>query len=181
MKNIWILLAILLAYSGCSTVKVDVDYDTAYSFKGKGKYSIVHNNQRGEDTLTNDRIIEALKSTLNAKSYVNVPKDEADLIFVFHVNVADKTDIRTDYQMVGYGGFGYRRSFGGGMIATPSTYKYTEGKLVVDVLNPKTHKILWRGIVSDELSRNAQTPEQKSAYINSIITKLIANFPRKAK
>ena len=181
MKRILMFVAMLLALSGCSTMQVDVDYDTAYNFDGKTKYSVAHSNKTGEDSLTNDRIIEALKKTLNAKAYTNVSKEEADLIFVFHVNVEDKTDIYTDYQMVGYGGFGYGRGFGGGMIATPSTYKYTEGKLVMDALNPKTRKIVWRGIISDELDSNAKTPEEKIIYINAVIEKLMENFPRKAK
>ena len=181
IKKILIPLMVLLTLVGCSTISVNVDYDTDYNFNGKTKYAIVHSDRAGDNTLTNDRIIEALTQVLNAKSYKKVKKEEADLIFVFHVNVQDKTELRTDYQMVGYGGYGFGRGFGGGVIETTSAYNYTEGTLVVDALNPKTKKIVWRGIVKDELSSSSSTPEEKTAYIHKIITKLMEKFPKEEK
>lgn len=175
------LVLMALFFVGCSTLEVDVDYDTAYNFDGKTKYAIVHSNRAGDNTLINDRIVNALDSALKAKSYTKVSKDKADLIFVFHVNVRDKTDIRTDYQMVGYGGYGFGRGFGGGVVATTSAYNYTEGTLIVDALNPKTQKIVWRGVAVDELSDSLDTPDEKTKYINEVIQKLMSNFPRKAK
>jgi len=171
----------LLLFSGCSTLKVSVDYDPEYSFEGKTDYAVVHSNREGENTLANDRIKKALIESLNAKMYKEVAKEEADLVFVFHSDVKDKTDIQTDYQMVGYGGYGFARGFGGGMVATTSAYNYTEGTLVIDALNPKTEKIVWRGIAKDELSSSLSSPTEKTLYIRSVVFKLMQNFPREAK
>jgi len=181
MNKILFFMGIIFILSGCSVMKVDVDYDTSYNFDGKTKYAVVHASRAGENTLTNDRIMQAIKSSLNVRNYTNVQKNEADLIFVFHVNVKDKTDIRTDYQMVGYRGFGYGFGGGGMMIATPSSYSYTEGTLILDALNPKTKKIVWRGIASDELNRSETTPEEKREYINKVISELMKNFPKKKR
>ena len=180
MKKILLYITVVFLV-GCSTLKVDVDYDTSYDFKNNTKYTIVHKHRVGENTLTNDRIISALNNELQAKSYAKVTKDQANLVFVFHVNVRDKTDIRTDYQMVGYGGYGFGRGFGRGVVETTSAYNYTEGTLIVDALNPKTNKIVWRGIAVDELSNSLTTPDKRTKYINEIIKKLMSNFPRKAK
>ena len=106
-------------------------------------------------------------------------KEVSDIIFMFHIDVRDITDIRTDYEMVGYGGFS--RNFRGGVVATTSAYKYTKGTLVVDALSPKTKKILWRGVVNDELSSSESTPDEKSKYIDKVILELINNFPKKSK
>jgi len=180
IKKIILALTVVL-FSGCSQLDVRVDYDAAYDFEGKTKYIVTHNSRKGADTLNEDRIKRALISALNAKKYTEVAKDKAELIFVFHTNVQDKTDIQTDYQMLGYGGFGYARGFGGGMVATTNTYNYTEGTLVVDALNPATQKIVWRGVVTDELSSSSSTPEEKTAYINKVVFKLMESFPREAK
>lgn len=177
-----IILALSVVFlSGCSQLDVKVDYDTTYDFNGKTKYIVTHASSKGSDTLVQDRVKNALISALNAKSYTEVSKENADLIFVFHVNVQDKSDIQTDYQTLGYGGFGFARGFGGGMIATTNTYNYTEGTLVVDALNPKTQKIVWRGIAKDELGNGNSTPDEKTKYINKVVSKLMESFPREAK
>ena len=187
MKYILTLMVILLSFSGCSTLKVDVDYDTSYNFENKTKYTVVHHNKEGENTLTNDRITNAIKASLNANNYKEVLQEEADLIFVFHVNVINMSDIRTDYDVIGYSGYGYNPGwgynrgygYGGTTVVVPrsTTYKWKEGKLIIDALNPKTKKIVWRAIAKDELSNGSTTQEEKTEYINKVVSKLMKEFP----
>jgi hypothetical protein len=184
MKLVIYLLAIVLL-SACSTLKVDVDYDTSYPFKDKTKYTVLHNSKDDTNSLVNDRIYTAISNSLNKAGYKEVDKSKADLVFVFHVNVMNRSDIRADYQMVGYPGYSYgfgRGGYGYGpgttMVAVPSTYRWREGKLVIDALNPKTKKIVWRGTVTDELTRNSTTVEEKTNYLNSIVAKVMQKFIR---
>ncbi|MBN2816445.1 MAG: DUF4136 domain-containing protein [Campylobacterales bacterium] len=181
MLRLLIIAVFAIFFTACSQLDIKIDYDTEYEFSKEIKYTVVHSSRVGDDTLTNDRIKKALQNTLDLKGYTMVEQKDADVLFVFHADVKDKTDIQTDYQMVGFGGYGFARGFGGGMVATTSAYNYTEGTLVVDALNPDTQKILWRGIATDELSKKDATPEEKSAYINVVVSKLINNFPREAK
>ena len=186
-KQILSLIAIVILFTGCSTLKVDVDYDSSYDFKNKTKYAIIHNNKEAENTLTNDRIKNAIKASLNANDYKEVSKEEADLIFVFHVNVISLSDIRTDYDVIGYGGYGYNPGwgynrgygYGGSTVVVPrsTTYRWKEGKLIVDALNPKTKKIVWRAIAKDELSSASSTQKEKIEYINKVVSKLMKEFP----
>ena len=183
MYKIFTILLLTFLFSGCSTMKVESDYDTAYNFQDKKTYSILYSNRVGENTLVNDRVANAIKSNLNQKNYKATAEKNADLLFVFHVNVQQMSDIRTDYQMVGYPGYrygpyGYGYGYGAGtmVVATPSTYKWTEGKLIIDALNPKTKKIVWRGIATDELDAHSATPEERKAYINKVVTKLMSEF-----
>ena len=182
MRKFLIYLTLLFILNGCSTLQVAVDYDPSFSFQTKKSYAVVHNNKESDNTLISDRVQKAIKVSLNTKGYKEVSQESASLIFVFHVNVMNRSDIRTDYQMVGYNG--YRYGFGGygygpgtAVIATPSTYRWKEGKLVIDALNPQTKKIVWRGTVKDELGRKNTTPEEKTAYINSVVSKVMQKFP----
>jgi hypothetical protein len=186
MRNIFLYMMIALFLSGCSTLKIDVDHDTSFAFNDKKTYAIVHSHRESDNTLLNDRIQNAIKNSLNAKDYKEVSKESASLIFVFHVNVTNRSDIRTDYQMIGYPGYRYGFGYGGygygpgtTMIATPSTYRWKEGRLVIDALNPITKKIVWRGTITDELSRSTTTTEEKTAYINKVVTKMMQKFPPK--
>jgi len=188
MKNIFATLCLVLFLGGCSTLKVDVDYDANYDFKNKTEYAIVYNPKESDNTLVTDRIKEAIKTQLDAKNYVEVEKSQADLIFVFHVNVTQRSDIRTDYERIGYSGYGYGGAwgyrgfggYGGGtmIVERPSVYRWKEGRLVIDALNKKSKKIVWRGIVKDELSSKSSTVQEKKQYINSVVKKLFKQFPK---
>ncbi|WP_373003219.1 DUF4136 domain-containing protein [Sulfurimonas sp.] len=173
VNRISILLSALALFTGCSTLQVSTDYDDTFDFSKQKSFVIKHENKAGEDTLSNDRIIDSLEVDLQAKGYKKVSQKEADLIFVFHVNVEKKSDIQTDYQMMGYGMYRY----GGAMIATTSTYNYDEGTLVIDALNPKNEKIVWRATGVAEL-KEQKTPQKRKEYINSIITKMMSSFPK---
>jgi len=174
-KMIFTLLGVLLL-SACSSLKVNVDYDPEFDFMGQKSFAVVHHNKEGEDTLFNDRMIEALTVNLQGKAYVKSPKESANLVFVFHVNVEDKMDIDTDYRMVGYGGYGY----GGQMVATTRTYNYTKGTLIIDALNPIDKKIVWRGIATDIL-KSKSTPQERAAYVKKVVNETMKDFPSKIK
>jgi len=188
MKNILVIISLVFLFSGCSALKVDVDYDSSYNFNNKTKYAIVHNAKESDNTLVSDRITKAIKAQLNKKNYVQVGKNEADLVFVFHVNVTQRSDIRTDYEMVGYSGYGYGGAwgyggfggYGGGtmMVERPSVYRWKEGRLVIDALNTQNKKIVWRGIVTDELNDDSSSVKEKTEYINKVVAKVMKNFPR---
>jgi len=160
MKKLLITFFITLLFTGCSTLKVDVDYDENFDFSKHKTFFVKHKNLKGENTLTNDRIISAIEKNLQLKNYKKTSEDIADLIFVFHISVKDKTQIQPNYQ-VGIGRYG---RYGGTMISTTSSYDYKEGTLIIDALNPKDKKTLWRGTGITELNKNSTTRRKKRVY-----------------
>ena len=161
-----------LFISACSTLSTSVDYDTHYNFKTIHTFAVVHKTKEGENTLTNERIEKALVNVLKSKGLQEVEPQNADLVFLYHTNVQNKTDIYTDYQMVGYG------RYGGMVISTPRTYNYDEGKLIIDAYNPKTNKTVYRAVAVDELPEK-KTLQEREEYINEVITKTLKTFPPK--
>jgi len=174
MKRFFILMLSALVFSACSSLRVSHDYDTEFDFIKQKTFAIAHNNREGEDTLHNDRVQKALEVDLVSKGYTKTIKKDANLVFVFHTSVENKTDIETDYQMIGYRRFGY----GGAMIATTNTYHYTKGTLIVDALNPNDEKIVWRGIATDTLNEK-KTPEERTEYVNKVVNAMMKVFPSK--
>ena len=164
-------------FIGCSTLEVSVDYDDSYNFKAAKTFAIVKNNEMPEDTLTNDRIVNAVKNDLELKKYKQVSVEEADLIVVFYLQVKEKSQVSTSFSGgLGYRGYGRGYGYGGGM-ATTHTYEYEEGTLVIDALNPKTKKIVWRAIGVKEL-KNLETPAQRTEAVNKAVKKIMEKFPR---
>jgi len=169
----YIIFSILVLFlSACSTLTTSVDYDTHYNFKNIHTFAIVHKAKEGENTLINERIETAIKKTLETKGLQQTNPQNADLVFLYHVHVQNKTDIYTDYQMVGYG------RYGGMVISTPRTYNYDEGKLIIDAYNPKTNKTVYRAVAVDELPEK-KTPQEREEYIQKVITKTLETFPPK--
>lgn len=172
MKKFLMILPLLWLFLGCSTLRVTVDYDPEFELEAQKSFAVVHYDREGENTLFNDRLIVALQKELLAKGYRKSPKEEAELLFVFHVNVEEKVDIDTDYHMAGFIGYGYSP----GMIASTRTYRYTKGTLIIDALNPKNKKIVWRAIATDTLSRK-ETPQERIEYVNKVIAEAMKSYP----
>lgn len=174
-----ILFALLLALflSGCSSLKVATDYDPNADLSAPKNFAVVHKTVEGEDTLTSDRIIAALKYELGKKGYKETSRDVADFYVLFHTGVTSKTRIDTDYQYVNM--YPYSYGYGYRTVAVPQTrtYTYDEGKLIVDAVVPGKNKIIWRGTAVDYL-KSMKTPQEKTAYINKVLEALMQKFPK---
>jgi len=178
MYKILSFLVAMVLLSACAKVDVNVDYDESYKFSEANNFTILTHNKTSDNTLFNDRVIKALKNDLKQKGYQEVGESSADLIFVFHSNVKDKSQIFTDYQTMGYSGYNYGRFGSTNIVSRTSTYNYQEGTLVIDALNPKTKKIVWRSIGKKELDQDT-SPQEKTAFVNKAIQNMMKEFPKK--
>ncbi len=174
-----ILFPILLALfiSGCSSLKVATDYDPNADLTPPKNFAIVHKALEGEDTLTSDRIIAALKNELMQKGYKETSREEADFYVLFHTGVTSKTRIDTDYQHVNMYPYSYGYGYRTVVVPQTRTYTYDEGKLIVDAVVPGKNKIIWRGTAVDYL-KSMKTPQEKTAYINKVLKALMEKFPK---
>ncbi len=174
------LLTVLLALfiGGCSSLKVSTDYDPDANLSTPKNFTVIHKFLEGEDTLTDSRIIAALKHELTQKGYKESTKDAADFYVLFHTGVTSKTRIDTDYQYVNMYPYSYGFGYGGAIIV-PETrvYTYDEAKLIVDAVVPTKNKIIWRGTAVDYL-KNMKTPQEKTEYINKVLHTLMKKFPK---
>ncbi len=173
------LLVTTLLFVGCSTLDVSVDYDDSFNFKSAKTFAVVKNSEMADNTLLNDRIISAIKNDLKLKNYQESAVENADLIIVFYTKVEDKSQVSTSYSGgLGYRGYGRGYGYGGGMMATTHQYDYEEGTLVIDALNPKTKKIVWRAIGVKELSHK-ENPQERTEAVNVAVKKIMEKFPTK--
>ncbi|MEN8302748.1 MAG: DUF4136 domain-containing protein [Campylobacterota bacterium] len=173
IKILSFMMSVLL-FVGCSTLDVNVDYDESYDFKGVNSFAIDNSIGNSKNTLFGSRVVNALENELKVKDYIKSSKEDADLIFVFHASAKEKSDVQTTIGLSGYRGFRY----GGMMMSTTHTYEYKEGTLVIDALNPKTKKVVWRGIGVKEL-REKETPQERTEAVNAAVKKIMEKFPVK--
>jgi len=170
-------------FSACSSIKVDVDYDTDFSFNHTKTFAVIHKAKAEENALVSDRIIAAIHSEMTSKHYEKTSAQTADLYIVFHTDVMNKSRIVQDYQYIGISPYRYRYGYSyRGMMAVPTThtYHYDEGKLIVDILDAKQKKIVWRGVATDSLKQH-DTPEERTVYINEVMHSLFKTLPVSVK
>ncbi len=178
MIKILSYIILILLFLGCSSLKVNVDYDESYDFKNVKSFAIENNVNDSKNTLFTQRVVNALTRELELKNYKKKEAQEADLIFVFYGTIREKQSIHASYN--GYVGYGRRgSSFGySGMMLSTSTYEYQEGTLVIDALSPKNNKLVWRG-VGVKVLPEFDTPAQRTEAVNEAVKKIMAKFPKR--
>jgi hypothetical protein len=56
--------------------------------------------------------------------------------------------------------------------------KYTRGSLILDVLNPNTTKLMWRGVAEADIDTSkAPSENEKLNRINTAVRRILAKFP----
>lgn len=183
MRTLFIFL-LTFFITGCSTLKVETDFDPNIAMTPPKTFHVVHKLKTDENTLTTERIIEALENELIAQGYINGTKETADFFILFHTGVTTKSRVVTDYKYVNMYPYSYGRGFGygyggAGTVVVPEqkNYTYKEGKLIVDAVFPKGNRIFWRGVAKDKL-QSLETPQERIEYINTVIHTLMKKFPK---
>jgi len=172
-KRFLVIAAVLGLATGlvaCSTVTVSTDYDPAANFAQYKTFTIMPLEQFKNIPITADRIKMAITQAMQARG-LQPASGPADL----EVNVFAKLSQETQATTTGgYGGWGYR-GWGGGM-STTTIQNVNVGTLVVDLVDSKTNKPVWRGMASDTIDPKS-TGEQKQEALNYAMNQMFEKYP----
>ena len=185
-----VLAFALLASCASSPPQPTVDFKPDYDFSAVKTLGFYH--ESGEvsgdnpiplSDMERDRIDLALENALKKKGYGwDEDGAEADLLVSWHLVTQDKTDVRT-YETpsmgVGYGRYGgYNRysmySCWGCSQTEVSVKNYTEGTFIVDMIDPKLKKSVWRSVIQSRLKGEPQHDQDK---YNAAADRILADFP----
>lgn len=175
MKRILSLLIILqLLYSCAPSITVRSDYDRQADFKKYKTYYLSTAPQEEnpqypmyDNELNRTRMQNAIEREMASRGYV-VNENNPDLKVDFHVTIIDKTDVHSyhtnryrywdDYEV--------------------QSYQYTEGTLVVHLVDGKEERLVWQGSAASILRPQAKDPETR---INQAVSQIFEEYPHKAK
>jgi hypothetical protein len=154
-------------------VKVDYDHNVALDQYHTYSWGKVQTS----DPLNQDRVKQEVDRDLQAKGWQMVPKGgQVTLVAVGATH--NKQEYNSFYDGMGGGGWGWRRGWGGGGFG--ETYTTVDqipiGTLVLDMYDPQSHKLIWRGTASDTLSSK---PEKNTEKLDKAIDKMLDKFPPK--
>ena len=166
-RVVLVLLGMMFLFAGRSSGgDVKTDYDRNANFAQYKTYSWERVQTR--DPLMVDRIKSAVNGSLAAKGLTEVPTGGDISIVAIEVTHNEQT-IDTFYN-----NFGGGRRFGGFGDATTTTETYRVGTLVVDLSDPATKKLVWRGSASDTLSDKS---EKNIDNLDKGVVKMFKKFP----
>src|SRR6185436_10447299 len=152
-------------------VKVDFDKDADFS---KVKTFAIRIGTGWNNPIGEKRVLAEIQQGLTEKGWTATDEAKADALVVLHGATEKQKTLNTFYSG-GYGGYGWRGGYGGGMSsATTTVDEFTVGTLVVDVFDAKTKALMYRGIAQDELS---DKPEKNAKKLAKASDKLFKDFP----
>jgi hypothetical protein len=182
MKSLLLMAMLGVALlAGCSSYDIKYDYDMGSDFTAYKTYqwiprqiSDASGNARAalqSNTLLDERIRRAVDTQMTNKGFT-VAAENPDVLLVYHTGAQDKIDV-TDW------GYTYAGSYwGGGLGRSVDVYQYTEGTLIVDMVNAANHQLVWRGSATGVVDPSS-SPEQREARINDVVSQIFANYPPK--
>jgi hypothetical protein len=175
------VLMLSLGNWGCGGPTVRTDFDAAADFTMFRTYAfgaMTDMNQGGvlNNSLTRKRLENMIGRQLSSKGLQEVGvNDNPDLLVHYWVGVKDKQQVVSTGGAAGAygwrGGYGWGSGYGG-----VTTYEYTEGTLIVDLITPARNELVWRGRVVGTLT---ESNERDFQMANEGIAKAFTEYPPK--
>ena len=178
IRTLAVAAALSLVGAGAFAQDIKVDYDKAADFT-KYKTFAIKLGTSWNNPLSEKRVLAEIQQGLTEKGWTATTDDaKADAVVVLHGATEKQKSLNTFYSG-GYGGYGWRGGWGGGMSSSTTTVdEYTVGTLVVDIFDAKTKALVYRGTASDEISNK---PEKNAKKLAKASDKLFKNFPPGSK
>ena len=180
-RNVTLALGLLLA-AGCAGQQVTTDYSPATSFSQYKTFALVAPPDTAAEQLLDQRVRSAVQAQLDAKGLSLADRENADLYVGYGVVDKTHTKIYTYDNGWGWGGgrwgWGFHR-FG---VAWPMYVQrgietYTDGTVIVNLIDAKTKQVVWEGEADDALSLPVANPVSATKDIDAAVGKLFAKYP----
>jgi len=194
MKRILALFIIAFFITGCSSLSLSTDYDKKIDFSSLKTYRWHSKNAHNESSLKylnpimDQRIRSTIEQQLQTQNFTIATTEKVDFLVNYSVVIEDKTDIRTynNYNGfhpgftygAGFGSYGSRMDFAYGTGSETHMTNYKQGTLIIDIINPETDQLMWRGAADGRLPKT--TDRAKSdALAKEYAAKILSAFPPK--
>ena len=173
-------LGLALFVSACASLEISSDWNPQADFSRLHAWTWLpqarpaSGDPRLDSSLLDARIRSAVESELGVRGYA---KTEATPDFLVAYHVALDTQLEATSVDSYYGGAGYRH-WGGPGYTTTYVREFEVGSLVLDVLDPRSKELIWRGSATAEIIPGA-TPEEREARIREAVRRMLERFPPK--
>jgi uncharacterized protein DUF4136 len=173
-----VVVAASLLMASCASLRVGNDYDRSADFSGFCRFAWMPREHHGSrNSLVVQRARDAIESELAHKGFVDVGDPAAaDFIVDFTIGSRERVDGKSYPTLYGmpyrnypdWWGYRYR----GNAI---DVHQYREGTLSIDAFDAHTHKPVWHGWASKELTSSDLENSQQA--IRAAVEAVLRKFP----
>lgn len=169
----------LVAASGCATttmsvgshVQDDLNMAQYHTYDWGPADALPSGDSRlDNDPSFKDHLEGAVEQALAAKGIARATAATADLLIHYHANIDTRIDVnRTERE------YGYCQ----GTACDSWVVQYEAGTLVLDVIDRRTNRLIWRGWAQDSVEEPLNDRDRMNEAINEAVTGMMARFPRR--
>ncbi|MGZ3458198.1 MAG: DUF4136 domain-containing protein [Archangium sp.] len=191
----WSLAGALLVLGlvSCTSIKTSTNYDpnAVQEVASYRTYAWLPMKEGGDPRIHNPiiqaRVQQAVDRDLQGRGYKRVdPGQNPDFEMGWHGAVDKKVEADVINSYYGYAWdpwydpFYGPVAYGGAGVPQTVVREYTQGTLILDVVDAKSDKLVWRGTAQAELSEHSDAKKSQK-LINSAVEKMLAKFPPQEK
>jgi hypothetical protein len=169
------MLIVAAGVAGCATLTVGSHIDRTVNF---GEYITYDwgppdNLPVGDPRLDNnpffdERVRAAVEQELATKGFEKATSAAPDVRLHYHASVSQDIDIR-----------GLNREYGYCEDADCGPYVYEAGTLLVDLVDARTNKLLWRGWAEGSMDGAIDDQKWMEERIDQAVKRILERLPRK--
>lgn len=116
-----------------------------------------------------DQVQGAVERHLAGRGLERSASGDPDLLVHYHANISERIDVnRTERE------YGYCQ----GVDCDAWVIQYEAGTLVIDIVDARTKRLIWRGWAQDSVDGVLDNPERMRRKIEEAVSRMLARFPR---
>jgi hypothetical protein len=163
-----------LALAGCATMNVSSHIERGVSFSEYVTYDWgppdnlpIGDPRLDNNAFFNDHLQGAIEKKMAAKGFERAVTGTPDLLVHYHASVNQKLDVYAVDQRYGY-------CYGN---CEPQIVDYEEGTLVIDLVDAKTNKVVWRGWAQEAMNGIIDNQARLEKQVDEGVTKMMRLLP----
>jgi hypothetical protein len=123
-----------------------------------------------KDPVFGDYVQGAVEKGLAARGFARADAGQPDLLIHYHASVNERIDVnRTERQ------YGYCQGSG----CDPWIVQYEAGTLVLDFVDARTNRLVWRGWAQESVDDALGNRDRMQRMINEAVTRMLARLPKR--
>ena len=172
-------IVFLIALSACAQKPI-TDYDASRDFLALHNYAWTEKPTVADadpiinNTLNDQRVHQSVDDVLAGRNMTKVDASKADFLIAYRLVTKDK--LSSNSTGMGFGLFG--GSGGLGIGGTVAVTQYEETELFIDMLDPKTSALIWRGSVKYS-TESTSTPGARANEVRKNVELILSAYPPK--
>jgi hypothetical protein len=162
-------------------MQVSEDWNPDVDFSAYQSFALLEEEEPrpADQQLFAARVVDAIESVMREKG-LRMTQSDPDLLISWDAATEGKMSVSTYGTSYG-GGYGrYRRGrggWGGGVsYSTTSVDEWTEGTLVIEIIDARIEELVFTASAQAKLHEN-QSPEDRTDSVNRAIAKILDKFP----